>query len=294
MHGQEKNPFKDTLLEYAKRYIELGSLVFDLYTFIPYLNEQDRRDIVKELDEQIFNQEDSVRKLRATINLHKINKIFSFYTFKDDIVKTSEIVKLLHSEYQSFIKIDGKPEKGERKMADDYVILINEILEPYFHKKIDSIVLYRIGLLEYALGISPYNFDIQMQLVKLYDQLGLSFSFKEAYANLGCKGIQLESLGFFYYRHAIDWGEYKLLDSYQYKYNKYFKMSMRDLRNLKLKALQENNYDVIENFIEFEDFNKNSYFRANMKVASQMTELIQNMEKEDSIAHLFENLHDQI
>lgn len=65
--------------------------------------------------------------------------------------------------------MDGMPEKGERKLADDLVILINEILESFFHKKVDTIVLYRLGLLEYALDISPYNFDIQMQLVKLYD-----------------------------------------------------------------------------------------------------------------------------
>ena len=65
--------------------------------------------------------------------------------------------------------MDGKPEKGERKLADDLVLLINEILEPYFHKKVDHVVLYRMGILEYALSVSPYNFDIQLQLVKLYD-----------------------------------------------------------------------------------------------------------------------------
>jgi hypothetical protein len=31
-----------------------------------------------------------------------------------------------------FVELDGKPEKGERKMADDLVILINEVLEPLF------------------------------------------------------------------------------------------------------------------------------------------------------------------
>jgi len=27
-----------------------------------------------------------------------------------------------------FIELDGKPEKGERKIADDFVILINELI----------------------------------------------------------------------------------------------------------------------------------------------------------------------
>ena len=62
-----------------------------------------------------------------------------------------QTVKKLQSDYLAFIDMDGKPEKGERKLADDIVIIINEILEPYFHKKVDGVVLYRMGLLEFAL-----------------------------------------------------------------------------------------------------------------------------------------------
>lgn len=56
--------------------------------------------------------------------------------------------------------MDRKPEKGERKLADDLVLLINEILAPYFHRKVDHTVLYRMGIMEFALQLSPYNFDI--------------------------------------------------------------------------------------------------------------------------------------
>jgi hypothetical protein len=66
----------------------------------------------------------------------------------------------LHQDYQKYLDLDGKPEKGERKLADDLVLVINSILKPYFHKKLDHFVLYRIGLLEFALELSPYNFDI--------------------------------------------------------------------------------------------------------------------------------------
>ena len=38
----------------------------------------------------------------------------------------------MHNQYMTFVELDGKPEKGERKMADDLVILINEVLEPLF------------------------------------------------------------------------------------------------------------------------------------------------------------------
>jgi hypothetical protein len=33
----------------------------------------------------------------------------------------------LQSLYFSAVDLDGKPEKGERKIADDYIVLINEI-----------------------------------------------------------------------------------------------------------------------------------------------------------------------
>ena len=84
-------------------------------------------------------------------------------------------VKKLHSEYIRMVELDGKPEKGERKLADDLPLLINEMLEK---EKKEDLIMYRIGLLEYASGKSPYNFDIQLQLLKLFDQLGLSASFQ--------------------------------------------------------------------------------------------------------------------
>ena len=66
----------------------------------------------------------------------------------------------MHKEYLRIIELDGKPEKGERKLADDLVILINEVLEDKFKGEINASTLYRIGVMEYALEKSPYNFDI--------------------------------------------------------------------------------------------------------------------------------------
>ena len=52
-----------------------------------------------------------------------------------------------------------KPEKGERKLADDLVILIDELMEAQPLDDPKSL-MYRIGLMEYAMERSPYNFDI--------------------------------------------------------------------------------------------------------------------------------------
>jgi hypothetical protein len=52
--------------------------------------------------------------------------------------------------YFSAIQLDGKPEKGERKIADDFVILINEINNDA--KEItESLRLNLVALNEYAL-----------------------------------------------------------------------------------------------------------------------------------------------
>lgn len=31
--------------------------------------------------------------------------------------------------YLEYAKLDGKPEKGERKIADDFVLILNEMVE---------------------------------------------------------------------------------------------------------------------------------------------------------------------
>ena len=106
-----------------------------------------------------------------------------------------EQCKELQALYLQYIELDGKPEKGERKLADDLVLLIDEKLGRSNDQRIETII-YRIGLLEYALLLSPYNFDIQMSLVKIYDAQGLTVNFNTAYQNLGLKGVQMESMGF--------------------------------------------------------------------------------------------------
>lgn len=35
----------------------------------------------------------------------------------------------LLSLYLEFAKLDGKPEKGERKIADDFILILDEVME---------------------------------------------------------------------------------------------------------------------------------------------------------------------
>lgn len=135
--------------------------------------------------------------------------------------------------------------------------MINEALEGEDHAN----VLYRMALLEYALELSPYNFDIQLQLVLLYDKLGLSVSFNQAHNNLNLKGVQLESMGFLQLRHTLEWGAYEnVLKPIYQKYQKYTSLNALNLRQLKQQSFNEDNYDQIENFVEYENFLNKSYF----------------------------------
>jgi hypothetical protein len=96
-------------------------------------------------------------------------------------------VQTLQDAYFEAVKLDGKPEKGERKIADDYVLMINELFEEDL--EFNSNALYRIALLEYAFELSQYNFDIQLQLTLLYDKHGCSISFQQSLESLNLKGV---------------------------------------------------------------------------------------------------------
>ena len=146
-------------------------------------------------------------------------------------------------------------------MADDFVLLINEAIGELMGKVdrktgfISEQDLFRIGILEYALSLSPDNFDIQMALLKIYDSLGISLLFKQAHENLNMKGVQLESLGYLNFRHSIEWGQVEgIFKPINAKYQKYWMLNENDLKRLKHESFKEDNYDQIENLNEYEAF----------------------------------------
>lgn len=168
-------------------------------------------------------------------------------------------VQSMQDMYFEALSLDGKPEKGERKIADDFVLMINESLEQ--DSQVTSNVLYRIALMEYAMELSPYNFDIQLQLALLYDKLGLSVSFKQAHDNLNLKGVQLESMGYLHLRHSVDYAAFEsILKPVYVKYQKYWSLNALNLRQMKQQSFNEDNYEQIENFVEYENFLNRSYF----------------------------------
>lgn len=102
-------------------------------------------------------------------------------------------------------------------MADEQVLLIADIVEAYiqgagkeFKEYAMHLDLFKVCLMEIAYEFSNYNFDIQLQILKSFDRLGLSASYSEAYESLGIKGVQLESLGYLLARNSINWVQFNL------------------------------------------------------------------------------------
>ena len=247
--------FKDLILLYCQVFISVSTLVFDLAPYLSYLVEcvepgsfapenLPTSEIIAMFDaEAEACGDDQVRKARVLLNKAKMSRMLGHLSTKSDADKILEL-------YMEFKQLDGKPEKGERKIADDFIILFDEILESLVQDdnrsdgSISQLDLYRIAVLEYALSQSPYNFDIQMALVRIFDSQGLCVQFRQALEGIGIKGVQQESMGFLQLRHSLEWGQLEQLFKPSYtKYVRYAQFNERDLQQLKHKSFQADNWD---------------------------------------------------
>jgi len=275
---QKSSLFDQVITKYAELFKEVQSLVFDLGPYLQYLTSTSgaQSKFLTEFEALIAVPIDAKRKARVNMNFHKFRQMFGV-SYEED---QEELAKKLQALYFELAALDNKPEKGERKIADDVVLLINELYEKKNSAGSDEVtpsLLYRMSLLEHALDQSPYNFDIQMALVKIYDHYGLSISFQSAHANLNLKGVQLESMGYIQFRHSLEFGTVEsILKPILTKYTKYWQLNEQDLRRLKLNSLKEDNFDQIENFIEFEGFLQKSYFHHVQAMLNRQYDLVKN------------------
>lgn len=82
-------------------------------------------------------------------------------------------------------------------------------------------------------------------------------------------------MGYIPLRHIVNWGEISQFKSFTVKYSKFYKLNMQNLKTCKANALKDNNYDQIENFIEYESFIVNSYFNQLMRFFSYLIDFIE-------------------
>ena len=237
-----------------------------MYTL--YLSKEQRQSIIADLTAYIeeTKKNNKNRLFKAQIGLSKFK-----FIFRDSQYQSDELIADLkaHMEsYYEYVTVDDKPEKGERKMADEQALLIADIIDGYLRDKnpdsqeSKNLELFKICLLEQNYEQSNYNFDVQLSLLKTFDKYGLSTSFSEAYDTLDIKGVQLESLGYISSGHALRWAYFTQFDTVYKKLLKYVGHNARDLSDSKKGAMEDKNFAQMENFIEYETHLGKSYYTA--------------------------------
>lgn len=96
------------------------------------------------------------------MTLAKFEYMFAANKTQAEVLAT---IKPLLEQFQKYNVLDGKPEKGERKVADEMVLHIATIIEDHLNNSPEPMALldvFKIILLEEAYSKSPYNFDIQL------------------------------------------------------------------------------------------------------------------------------------
>lgn len=78
------------------------------------------------------------------------------------------------------------------------------------------------------------------------------------------KSVQLEALGYLYVTHSLKHGAFESVFRPLFaKFKKYEIFNDRDLKmKLKVNTFGDDNYDQIENFVEYEKYLHRSYFAA--------------------------------
>ena len=71
---------------------------------------------------QVAEGDDQLRRARIILNKTKLDRMLG------RISGASPAAEHLLSMYLEFAKLDERPEKGERKFADDFVLILDEVL----------------------------------------------------------------------------------------------------------------------------------------------------------------------
>ncbi|CAI2376857.1 unnamed protein product [Moneuplotes crassus] len=270
--NSSKNVFGETSLIYAKRYLQLSSVVYDLKGYFPYFDSK----FVEPLDKIVTEEGKSLdpeaddfkaRKLRyhrKRTTIHKIKKMLGLYKFDSDHdYLTSPQLQEMLEEYKDCLSIEEAPEKGERRVSDDYIYIIDEIFSDYYtdiNHIPNPVKLFRINILEYCLSQSIYNFDIALRLTKIYQDCNMNSQVVDKLNYFEFKGIQMESCGYIPMRQLILSPNYEDVSYWYSKYGIFHKRNSKDIEGLKSKAMQSQNYDKVDEFYQYQDYLDKSYF----------------------------------
>lgn len=117
-------------------------------------------------------QKKTLRYLKASVSYNKFDFMLMNEKGFSSIEELLSKIKMLVSQYYEYVKYDEKPEKGERKAADEQALLIADLIDNFILKsgekcselQVKLLNLYKISLLELSYEKSSYNFDVQLNL----------------------------------------------------------------------------------------------------------------------------------
>jgi hypothetical protein len=85
----------------------------------------------------------------------------------------------------------------------------------------------------------------------------------------------MESMGYLHLRHTVSNGAFEsIFKPTLQKYSKYWSLNALNLRQLKQQSFNEDNYDQIENFVEYENFLNRSYFHHLQELVDETYDLL--------------------
>ena len=100
-------------------YIELISVTTDLQLYIPLFNQEQLQEVYHSILQFVDKKsDDKIRHARALMSVNKFNFLFRESNF-NNFDELCAYLKPLVNQYYEFLILDEKPEKGERKIADE-------------------------------------------------------------------------------------------------------------------------------------------------------------------------------
>ena len=103
-------------------------------------------------------------------------------------------------------------------------------------------------------------------------------------------------MGYLQLRHSFEWGSLEALFKPAYaRYQKYRGFNGRDLQQLKHNSFKADNWEQVENFIEYERFLQNSYFERLSNLLNRIFDQIKaSASSADASKESFEAISDQL
>lgn len=110
-------------------------MLSDMHLFLLYLSGDQKKELLEAIKQGVeAKSNNQVRYAKASIGYQKLRYITRTEQFADQEALLEFLVEPV-ANYHSFLTVDDKPEKGERKIVDECVLLISDIIDGFLQGK---------------------------------------------------------------------------------------------------------------------------------------------------------------